>query len=91
MWRPKNWDEITVDVPSHSEPVRIGSLDAECGGLLEAGADAMLGALKESSLAFYFGKIKAGRMDSIDYWNKDMSIKAHSLKDGWLVFIPDKA
>lgn len=45
---------------------------------------------KHNSLVFRFGNVKEGRIDEIDYWDKDIKIRASSTKSGWLVFTPDE-
>lgn len=74
MWRPDNWNKIKP----------VSTVDWETGNFqrgVEAGADAMLEALKSIGL----------RLDSNlvgDYWHTQID-DIVGYRKGWLVFIPE--
>lgn len=85
MWRPESWEEVIREV--WGKATQIGE-QFPVG--FEAGADAMLEALKELPTTVY-GILLEGLVIDKNGEFKDIPCDANCYrKKGWLIFIPDE-
>ena len=81
MYRPKNWLKTKRDIIAEA-PLRAKANEENVVDLYEAGADAMLEALKEEAVECPANK------EPFDFCG--MTVHNSKSRRGWLVFIPEE-
>ena len=89
-WRPEGWEETIVDLLDRAF---YGHWDSDGATLINAGADAMLAALRKVGTKgeFYFNKI--GEIECNEYYAGHYAGEDRPLslfRKGTVIFIPDE-
>lgn len=88
MWRPDNWERIK---PKKQSKGIVGISEPNFDYGVEAGADAMLEALKVKGVQ---GEIHSTFWGNSIWWvglnNVSEFLDGHLKENGWLIFIPDE-